>query len=502
MSTEQNNPSSPDYPWDGWGSNMGRWRLVGGDCVDVMAQMPEASIAAVVCDPPYGLAFMGKEWDDMGPGQAQQEWHTRWLREAFRVLKPGGHLIAFGGQRTIHRLVCAAEDTGFEVRDMGAWQFWSGFPKSLDVSKAMDRQRHDLDEIYQVTQWIKDTRDAHGIKNREIDEAFGFHGMAGHWTSTKSQPIVPTLEQVPQLLELFGMTLEDVPEAIRDLLWVLNGRKGQPGQAWFDRTVVGYGEGPKAGVGGVIQGMEGREHGQHRPGEVEYRITTAATEESKKWQGWGTALKPSLEPWTLCRKPFNRTVADNVREFGVGALNIDGCRYKVGDAAWPGPSHKSSNDHFNKGRWPANVYVCPKVSGRERDTGTEGLEAVTGAEAVGRKEGSAGTRSPRAGAGRTAKVRRNFHPTVKPVRLMRWLVRLVTPPLGIVLDPFAGSGSCGCGAIREAVDYIGIEIEPKYAEIARSRLAHYARHPAPPPKGVKDGDVPVFDLDEVAEETP
>lgn len=491
MTQEKTDPRAAEYAWDGWGSAMGRWRLVEGDCVDVMASMPPGCVSSVVCDPPYGLAFMGKEWDDMGPGKAQQQWHERWLAEAFRVLKPGGYLIAFGGQRTIHRLVSAAEDVGFEVRDLGAWQFWSGFPKSLNLSKAFDRQRHDLDQVYRVTGWIKEARDAAGLKNKEIDAAFGLNGMAGHWTSQKAQPNVPTLEQIPKLLEVLGLALDDVPDDIRELIWTLNGNKGTPGKAWFQRETVGY---FKAGeVNDTFRKLAG-EHVEGR--ETDRRITKAASEEAKKWEGWGTALKPSLEPWTLCRKPWpkGRTLVSNVRDNGVGALNIDGCRYGYGDPAWPGPI-KSTHD-TTKGRWPANVYVCPKVSGKERETGTDNLTAVSGAEMVGRTEGSAGTRSPRAGAGRTAKARKNFHPTVKPVRLMRWLVRLVTPPLGVVLDPFAGSGSCGCGAIREAFDYVGVEINPEYAEIARARLAHYARHPAPPPQGAKLGEVPLFDLDE------
>jgi hypothetical protein len=115
-----------------------KWHLHHGDCVAFMATLPAESVSSVVCDPPYGLGFMGKEFDKLGNGKAQQAWHERWLTEALRVLKPGGHLVAFGGQRTIHRLTCAAEDVGFEIRDTGSWLFYSGFPKSLDVSKALD----------------------------------------------------------------------------------------------------------------------------------------------------------------------------------------------------------------------------------------------------------------------------------------------------------------------------------------------------------------------------
>jgi hypothetical protein len=220
-----------------------KWHLHNGDCVAMMAAMPADSVDSVVCDPPYGLGFMGKEFDKLGNGAAQQAWHALWLTEALRVLKPGGHLVAFGGQRTIHRLTCAAEDAGFEVRDSGAWLTYSGFPKSLDVSKAIDK-------------------------------------MAG-------------AER----------------EVVGSYLGATNIGKGST------NSYIALETGPRTTV----------------------NITTPTTEAAKKWNGYGTALKPALEPWVLCRKPLIGTVAANVLQWGTGALNIDAARYKLGDRAWPGP---------------------------------------------------------------------------------------------------------------------------------------------------------------------
>jgi DNA modification methylase len=361
-----------------------KWHLHHGDCVAFMATLPAESVSSVVCDPPYGLGFMGKEFDKLGNGKAQQAWHERWLAEALRVLKPGGHLVAFGGQRTIHRLACAAEDVGFEIRDTGCWLFYSGFPKSLDVSKAIDS--------------------AAGL---------GSHDVA------------------------FSGSLP---------------------------------------------------------------ITAHSTESAKKWQGWGTALKPALEPFVVARKPLIGTVAETVLRYGTGALNIDACRYRYGDRAWPGPQedegpkpqpsltvrsgpvgyHGGTGRNGvlsgipDLGRWPANVYHCPKVSRAEREAGCEHLPARSGAEAVDREEGSAGMKSARAGANAGASTVHNHHPTLKPIELMAWLCRLVTQPGGVVLDPFAGSGSCGAAALQGGFRYLGAELEAEYVAIAEARIMHHA----------------------------
>ncbi len=288
------------------------WKVYCGNCLDVMAAIPDNSIDSIVTDPPYGLSFMGKKWDYDVPSEAI------W-RECLRVLKPGGHLLAFAGTRTQHRMAVRIEDAGFEIRDLIAWVYASGFPKS--------------------------------------------HNLKGDW------------------------------------------------------------------------------------------------------QGWGTALKPALEPITVARKPLIGTVAENVLAHGTGALNVDGCRVGNnagwsypngrGGSGWHGRESLSANLSepmaATQGRWPANLihdcsdevlgllndaarfFYCAKASKRDRGEG-------------------------------------NSHPTVKPTDLMRYLCRLVTPPGGTVFDPFMGSGSTGKAATLEGFSFIGSEMQKEYFDIAASRI--------------------------------
>jgi len=464
-----------------------------GDCRTVLATLDDASIDAIVCDPPYELGFMGKAWDNSGIAYDVTVW-----QQCYRVLKPGGHLIAFGGSRTYHRLAVAIEDAGFEIRDQIQWIYGSGFPKSLDVSKAMDKQRHNRAQTLEVTAWIRQARDNAGLSNADIDKAFEFNGMAGHWTSQASQPSVPTLDQIPVLLDLFGLTLDDVPDDVRTLIWTLNGPKGRPGEAWGQREVTGQ----KARSTGTKIALPSN-------GKTIYKtwdLTAPATDLAKQWQGWGTALKPAHEPAVLARKPLCGTVADNFRAWGVGALNIDGTRFEAFDGyekAWDTPVRTNiskgsatfdtgkssvSGTHAvdisaNKptgGRLPANVildeeaalllgepsrfFYVAKASKAEREAGLYYEEWQ-----------SAGVMDGRDGfLGAITQPRANHHPTVKPLALMRYLVRMVTPKGGKVLDPFMGSGSTGCASVLEGCDFVGIDITPEYVAIAQKRIAHYA----------------------------
>lgn len=443
------------------------------DCRLGMMSMPEGSVDAIVCDPPYGLSrqpnmrevlthwlngdeyhptcggFMGKQWDSFVPGPLVWE-------QALRVLKPGGYLVAFAGSRTVDLMATSLRLGGFEVVDMLHWLYGSGMPKSMAIDKAIDRQRHDRDEVLEVTKWIADARDAAKLSNKAIDDAFGFAGMAGHWTSQKSQPSIPTLEQVPKLLEILGWPT--VPPRVGELLIVLNGNKGEPGADWHNREVVGQHDKTSGAANWRIKYDESREHERPELG----KITTAHSDAAKQWEGWGTALKPCHEPIVLCRKPLDGTYAHNVQEHGVGGLNIEGCK---------GP------------RWPGNVmhdgclpepmdryFYSAKATKADREAGLENFEHVSAGEITGgRKEGSAGLQNGRAGAGRTGGGK-NIHPTVKPTELMRWLCRLVTPPGGMILDPFTGSGSTGRGAVLEGFQFMGFELSADYAEIARARI--------------------------------
>lgn len=521
------------------------WRIVHGECSAAMAAMPAASVDAVVCDPPYGIGFMGKTWDGAAiaeaaqrdrdtrkslgpesasrPGRAQprsssafgneaiiagpvrggrdfQEWCESWAREALRVLKPGGHLLAFGGTRTAHRLVCAIEDAGFEVRDTIAWMYGSGFPKSLNVSAAIDKS---LGAVPIVT---------------------GPH---------------PT--------------------------------NACPGGVWCECETDG-------------RAFSATKH-------------APATAPATAWSGWGTALKPAHEPIVVARKPLTGTVAANVLQHGTGALNVDGCRVDVSpsdretwsraggwmNAGYVGEPSTSltggvdgtlnradtNRNDDARGRWPANVVLSHspecrevgtrKVRGDNRTTGNgtrpSGFANIGAAAGDGEpnaavygdsevpawdcvpdcavrlldeqtgtltsnsstpfiRNGDTDSRAsygtfdgndapgfygdtggasrffycPKAdGTERHAGLsgepslfstgdepERNDHPTVKPLDLMRWLVRLVTPPGGTVLDPFAGSGTTGCAAVLEGFDFIGIEREAEYVAICNARLTYWS----------------------------
>ena len=366
--------------------------LYRGDCLEVLAAMEPESVDAIVCDPPYGLGFMNSKWDALPPG-------VDLARLCLRVLKPGGHLVAFGGTRTVHRLATAIEDAQFEIRDMVSWLYWSGFPKSKNVALSIDKGE-------------------------------------GHPNRGRAIPTASTY-QASDTEQAHKLTSNPV--------------------------------------------------GPYEP----------QSEAAKIWNGYGTALKPAQEPAVLARKPLTGTVAGNVLEHGTGALNIDGCRFAYGDPAWPGPGevfqsvqnpsfknevflgsfdrHISQSQSHELGRWPANIYAHPKASRSEREAGCERLPGRTGAEATDRTAGSAGLDNPRAGAGRTADRVKNHHPTVKPIGVMRWLVKLTGghPGESVILDPFMGSGTTGCAAVLEGFDFIGIEREPEYMQICEARIKHH-----------------------------
>ncbi|RIT46124.1 site-specific DNA-methyltransferase [Mycobacteroides abscessus] len=405
---------------------------------------PDCSVDAVITDPPYGIAFMGKDWDQPGafgserrngsPQRTQREglamdagrydlspaamlnfqrWCTAWATECLRILKPGGHLLAFGGSRTWHRLAAAIEDAGFETRDSIAWLYGSGFPKSLDVSKAIDKA------------------------------------------------------------------------------------------AGAERGVVGthHRHGGGSAVSGSMLGSLGTDS--------ELPLTAPATVAAKRWQGWGTALKPSFDPIVVARKPLSGTVAQNVLEHGTGALNIDACRVTTGDALVRPSVQRHDNEVLGKGlgagaqvepagRWPTNVVLDEHQA--------EALDRQTGVLHSGTMR--AGTdRQPRAGGTIYGADARNFvpadtygdsggasrffpvfryeakaptserpnadgvqHPTVKPLDLMRWLVRLVTPVGAVVLEPFAGSGTTAEACVLEDRQCIAIEREADYLPLIVSRL--------------------------------
>jgi len=355
-------------------------KLIHADCLDAMRDLPDACVDAIVTDPPAGIAFMSREWDkDKGGRDAWVAWMTDVARECLRVIKPGGHALVWTIPRTSHWTGWAWEGAGWEPRDKIVHLFGSGFPKSLNVSKSIDKSHGAEQEVI-------------GIDHEWIRRAGLSHGGNTYTTNT-----------------------------------------------------FGSASGPNAG-----------------------KITTPATDAAKKWDGWGTALKPASEDWWLFRKPLDGTVAANVLAHGTGAINVDGCRI----SGAPRTTHAAGNirgaecfgggqrvgvvEPGAAGRWPANVALDEEAAAM--------LDEQTG------DSGGASRFFYTAKASRKERGEGNVHPTVKPLALMRWLVRLVTPPGGTVLDPFAGSGTTLLAARAEGFNAIGIEREAEYVEIMRKRL--------------------------------
>jgi site-specific DNA-methyltransferase (adenine-specific) len=416
----------------------GRVSLHCGDCRDVLATLAENSIDSCVTDPPYHLTsiikrfgvmgpndkklttpsgpdssggnpfqrsavgFMGKQWDGGDVAFRPETWAA-----VYRVLKPGAHLVAFGGTRTFARMAVAIEDAGFEIRDTIMWLYGSGFPKSHDVSKGIDR--------------------AAGIKRPEM-------GHDANWGTSK----------------------------------IADGK-------------TTYGD--YAG---------------------EWKITAAGDLFSSAWNGWGTALKPPMELIVLARKPLSEsTVAANVLRWGTGAINVDGCRVatearqliesvpKNGNFSGVFREGSFSDGLTNQGRWPANVVhdgsdevvaAFPKTNPANASyRGLQGRHDVSSPETANIKDYSDSIRGHDDNGGSAARFfytskadaddrLGSKHPTVKPVDLMQWLVRLVTPKNGTCLDPFSGTGTTGEAAWREGMRAVLIEAEHEYQEDIRRRM--------------------------------
>jgi len=391
-----------------------RMKIIHSDCLIALKEMDENSIDSIITDPPYGLSFMGKKWDYDVP--SKEIWEA-----CFKALKPGGYLLSFAGTRTQHRMAVNIEEAGFEIRDMIAWVYGSGFPKSLDVSKAIDK--------------------AAGAERTEV-------------IGTRHRNVKP---------------FDD-------------------GNGWNANSTTGV-----------------------------HNYTAPATPEARQWQGWGTALKPAMEPITVARKPLEGTVAENVVKHGTGAINVDGCRVgfqSEDDKAgrWPAnlihdgseevvglfPESRAGAETQPRGKggiWSpssgtpagpqygdsgsaARFFYCAKASKADRDEGCEEMEERKAGMSNGAQlHGEGYDKGQDIGLNRVIS-RRNHHPTVKPTDLMRYLCRLVTPTSGTVLDPFMGSGSTGKAAVMEGFNFIGIESEAEYIKIAEARIGHAEKQKA------------------------
>lgn len=429
-------------------------KLINADCIAAMKEMPDNSVDSIVTDPPYELGFMGKSWDSTGIAFNVEVW-----QEALRVLKPGGHLIAFSGSRTYHRMAVAIEDAGFEIRDQIMYVYGSGFPKSMDISKAIDKgSGENRARQLQFTAWMRES----GLSQKDCAKAIRQFAkndetaaaMAQHYYSDKQQPAIA----VADIFDALRPYLPEVPEEIERLVAE---RTGIEWTAYKNRQVTGQYE--NAAPAQIWM------DNYDLPADLtpKEKKDIPFTPEAQQWQGWGTALKPAHEPMVLARKPVVGTVANNVLTYGVGGLNIDGSR--IGEEGrWPANFiHDGSDEVTDLLGEPARFFYCAKTSKRDRNEGLDGFEAKRDHD--GRAEGKVGGDNPR---NRTNAAKLNHHPTVKPTTLMQYLVRLVTPQGGIVLDPFMGSGSTGKACAYEGFDFIGIDQSAEYVEIARARIAY------------------------------
>jgi len=489
-----------------------------GDCLDVLKTLPDNSVDSVVTDPPYGLSFMGKRWDYDVP--AVEVW-----AECLRVLKPGGHLLAFAGTRTQHRMAVRIEDAGFEIRDMIAWVYSTGFPKSLNL----DHERG---------------KTTCGCDGGTLPYAHG-HKKPEHGLFPLSDTDVPAPkrdgEGEREVLQPF-LQEQSLPVAGRTELPSTEVRGRQPSvEGWGDPSPqegelrsgqvrqgsdVGAIDGasgrvcdaPSAGDGGVVRVLADADgvRPPRRPQPAEQHEGKPSTVAGQSFpqnvgawktcggcglpcvpKGLGTALKPALEPITVARKPLAGTVAACVTTWGTGALNVDGCRVGAevirtqGGDKFPGVygTYATCPESTHQGRFPANlihdgsdevVSLFPQargqqgaVTGAEPSSKTANADGDFAGRAPSQPRGDSGSAARFFYCAKASKADRgadNKHPTVKPTDLMCYLCRLVTPPGGVVLDPFMGSGSTGKAAIREGFRFIGIERDPEYMTIARARI--------------------------------
>jgi len=445
--------------------------LLYGDCLEQMKTLDDNSVDSIVSDPPYGISFMSKKWDYDVP--SVEVW-----KEAMRVLKPGGHALIACGTRTQHRMVCNIEDAGFEIRDVVSWIYGSGFPKSLNISKAIDK--------------------AAGAER----EVVGFREKSNNTVSSRQH-----------LGETDGKAAD--------------GRDMAKAKAYQD-------------LGG-------------------FDITAPATDEAQQWDGWGTALKPACEFFTLCRKPLSeKTVAANVLKWGTGGINIDASRVELPEGQTKdkgNPNRVGTKDDSNtpmgrsgarpydptQGRFPANLihdgsqevldlfpetksgkgtgltnttarswsntskaginrighndsgsaarfFYCPKASKKDRNDGCGEFEEKESVVFTNGKAGKCLTHGKSNPSGmntyscgcpiqyskerKAVKPNSNNHPTVKPTALMAYLCRLITPTGGVVLDPYMGSGSTGKAAVREGFSFVGCELDKDYFDIATARVTN------------------------------
>lgn len=528
-----------------------QYTVVNADSLEYLKTLPDNSVDSIVTDPPYEIGFMGRGWDNTGIAYNVELW-----KECLRVLKPGGHALVFGATRTYHRVAVAIEDAGFEIRDSIHWVYGSGFPKSMDISKAIDKVNGEVGRLHKFTEYMRST----GLTAKQLNAATGT-SMGSHYLTDKSQPAIPT----PELWAKVRPLIADVPAWVDELVDRIEA----------EREVIGKYESDMGGLGGERIGESGGD------------ITAPATPEAQQWSGWGTALKPAHEPIVVARKPVEGTVAQNVLTYGVGGLNIDASRVGLEssvnlDARQVSGARSSDGLQFGgigangtdipmynpSGRFPANILLthnadcelisegstttttttaqlpdmrggnfnsgtdkkverdinsyadqpavyqcspgCP-VAAMDEQSGTLKSGELRAGVVMGKSKGNSfgvangTTYEPRAAdaggasrfftnldhdaaltevpfyySGKAPKKERPVHPetgkghpTVKPLELMRWLIRLVTPAGGTVLEPFAGSGATVEAALLENCHVIAIDLEKDHMPLIDARIDRF-----------------------------
>jgi len=572
---------------------MSEYTLLHGDVVEQLKTLDDESVDAVIVDPPYNLAFMGKKWDSKGGPQEFQRWCEEWGRECLRVLRKGGHILSFGGTRTYHRMVAGLEDAGFEIRDCITWLYGTGFPKSHDIGKAMDKWGGgDLEGVQHMAKQLKNARIARGMKIGECDRIFC--GGTTAWSWYEGRNTKEGLRVSLPSTETMALISQEWPE-MKPVFDSFN-QKGEI-------------------IGEKIHSRSGGDDFAKRPNSKSTKkvetVHSSATSNAERWKGYGTALKPASEPIVVARKPFKGTIVENVMKNGVGVFNIDACRIATNEKLIAGGklvSHRAderkgaalgmfqqgTENTFKQnanGRWPANVVLthhplchnrgeavcygdCPihmmneqsgdksgtrignpknptkfkgnkLFGGSQQDIETEshcyrdsggsaryfkhadwschadcpihildeqapqvgnlylsnrtkddkggsGNSWTNGGKKTGTANDPTGVYDGVGGASRffyCAKASKkeknsglddmgNVHPTVKPVALMEWLISLICPTTyamqrnPVILDCFVGSGTTGVAAQRLGVDFIGIDANEEYLEIAKARIEY------------------------------
>jgi len=439
-------------------------KLIHSDCIAAMKEMPDNSVDSVVTDPPYELGFMGKSWDSSGIAFNVEVW-----QEALRVLKPGGHLIAFSGSRTYHRMAVAIEDAGFEIRDQIMWIYGSGFPKSHNISKALDKSAGAEREVvgsYKATGTARNSKNI-GAKT---------HAALGEY-EVDTENIYQTAPATAEAKQWdgWGTALKPAHEPMVLARKPLVGTVADNVLTW--------------GVGGlnidgsrVVADGENFDNLKSRPiGKLNTRRNDETDEEFDARVGESPEQQEALAKLKeLGRFPAN-VIHDGsweVLELFPDTKSQKSNRGNVNLGSFGGYADSGNGivdgtdtvRGFNDSGSAARFFYCAKASKRDRNEGLDGFEEKSWKD-QGFRDNETTHLSPRAGAGRTSSSA-NHHPTVKPTDLMRYLCKLITPPNGIVLDPFMGSGSTGKAAMLEGFDFIGIEQEIDYLKIAQARIEH------------------------------